>query len=78
LRGGRPAPKIAPPRSRYTNRGPAFAVDCLIELNSLYNQYLTEMSKIAVSHGATIDKYVGDAIMGFFGDRRAAGARRTP
>jgi adenylate cyclase len=26
------------------------------------------MSNIAISHGATIDKYVGDAIMGFFGD----------
>jgi Adenylate and Guanylate cyclase catalytic domain len=48
------------------------------ELTNLLNQYLTEMSKIAVSHGATIDKYVGDAIMGFFGDRPAAGARRMP
>jgi adenylate cyclase len=26
------------------------------ELTNLLNQYLTEMSKIAVSHGATIDK----------------------
>src|SRR4029077_4529596 len=38
------------------------------ELTNLLNQYLTEMSNIAVSYGATIDKYVGDAIMGFFGD----------
>lgn len=38
------------------------------ELTQLLNQYLTEMSRIALWHGATIDKYVGDAIMIFFGD----------
>jgi class 3 adenylate cyclase len=48
------------------------------ELTNLLNEYLTEMSKIAVSYGATIDKYVGDAIMGFSAVRRAGGARRTP
>ena len=45
------------------------------ELTNLLNQYLTEMSKIAVSHGATIDKYVGDAIMGFFGDPASRGIK---
>ena len=45
------------------------------ELTNLLNQYLTEMSKIAVSHGATIDKYVGDAIMGFFGDPTSRGSK---
>ena len=45
------------------------------ELTNLLNQYLTEMSKIAVSHGATIDKYVGDAIMGFFGDPASRGSK---
>ncbi len=44
-------------------------------LTNLLNQYLTEMSKIAVSHGATIDKYVGDAIMGFFGDPASRGSK---
>jgi class 3 adenylate cyclase len=43
------------------------------ELTNLLNQYLTEMSKVAVNHGATIDKYVGDAIMGFFGDPASRG-----
>ena len=43
------------------------------ELTNLLNQYLTEMSKIAVSYGATIDKYVGDAIVGFFGDPASSG-----
>jgi adenylate cyclase len=45
------------------------------ELTNLLNQYLTEMSKIAVSHGATIDKYVGDAIMCFFGDPASRGSK---
>ena len=45
------------------------------ELTNLLNQYLTEMSKIAVSHGATIDKYIGDAIMGFFGDPTSRGSK---
>ena len=44
-------------------------------MTNLLNQYLTEMSKIALSHGATIDKYVGDAIMGFFGDPASRGSR---
>jgi adenylate cyclase len=45
------------------------------ELTNLLNQYLTEMSMIAVSHGATIDKYVGDAIMCFFGDPASRGSK---
>jgi hypothetical protein len=45
------------------------------ELTNLLNQYLTEMSKIAISYGATIDKYVGDAIMGFFGDPASRGSK---
>ena len=38
------------------------------ELTGLLNHYLTEMSKIALEHGATVDKYIGDAIVAFFGD----------
>lgn len=45
------------------------------ELTQLLNQYLTEMSKIALSFGATIDKYVGDAILMFFGDPETRGIR---
>ena len=37
-------------------------------LSSLLNSYLNEMSKIALKHGGTIDKFVGDAILIFFGD----------
>jgi class 3 adenylate cyclase len=43
------------------------------ELTQLLNHYLTEMSRIALDHGATIDKYVGDAIMVFFGDPETRG-----
>ena len=38
------------------------------ELTNLLNQYLTEMSKIALEHGATVGKFIGDAILAFFGD----------
>src|SRR4029453_17150432 len=38
------------------------------EITGLLNQYLNEMSKIALEHGATIDKYIGDAMLLFFGD----------
>ena len=45
------------------------------ELTDLLNNYLTEMSAIALSHGATIDKYIGDAIMLFFGDPESKGEK---
>jgi class 3 adenylate cyclase len=45
------------------------------ELTQLLNQYLTEMSKIAAEYGATIDKYVGDAIVMFFGDPESRGVK---
>lgn len=43
------------------------------ELTTLLNQYLTEMSNIALKYGATIDKYIGDAILIFFGDPHTLG-----
>ena len=46
------------------------------ELTSLLNRYLTEMSKIALEHGATIDKYIGDAFLAFFGDPETRGVRQ--
>jgi len=38
------------------------------DLSSLLNNYLDNMAKIALKWGGTIDKFVGDAIMVFFGD----------
>jgi PAS domain S-box-containing protein len=46
------------------------------DLTQLLNHYLTEMSKIASEHGATIDKYVGDAIVMFFGDPESRGVKQ--
>lgn len=45
------------------------------DLTRLLNHYLTEMSEIALAHGATIDKYVGDAIVIFFGDPETLGVK---
>src|SRR5262249_10388804 len=45
------------------------------DLTRLLNQYLTEMSQIALAYGATIDKYVGDAIVIFFGDPETRGVK---
>jgi class 3 adenylate cyclase/HAMP domain-containing protein len=38
------------------------------DLSTLLNNYLDNMAKIALKWGGTIDKFVGDAIMVFFGD----------
>jgi class 3 adenylate cyclase len=44
-------------------------------LTDLLNNYLNEMSKIALKYGGTIDKFVGDSIMVFFGDPTTEGAK---
>ena len=43
------------------------------DLASLLNEYFTEMSRIALEHGATIDKFIGDAMLMFFGDPESKG-----
>jgi class 3 adenylate cyclase/PAS domain-containing protein len=45
------------------------------ELTGVLNHYLTEMSQIALEHGATIDKYIGDAMLLFFGDPETKGVK---
>lgn len=44
-------------------------------LTDLLNTYLDEMSKIALRYGGTIDKFIGDSVMVFFGDPSTQGAR---
>lgn len=43
------------------------------DLTYLLNSYFTEMSTIALRHGATIDKFIGDAMLLFFGDPETKG-----
>jgi adenylate cyclase len=43
------------------------------DLTALLNEYFTEMSNIALHHGATVDKFIGDAILAFFGDPETKG-----
>jgi adenylate cyclase len=43
------------------------------DLTALLNEYFTEMSNIALEHGATVDKFIGDAILAFFGDPETKG-----
>ncbi|WP_320822127.1 adenylate/guanylate cyclase domain-containing protein [Reinekea sp.] len=45
-------------------------------LTALINTYLTAMSRIVMKHGGTIDKFIGDAIMVFFGDPDSKGVKR--
>lgn len=45
------------------------------DLASILNEYFTEMSAIALEHGATIDKFIGDAILIFFGDPETKGVQ---
>ncbi len=37
------------------------------ELAALLNEYLTEMTQIVFAHNGTLDKYIGDAVMAFWG-----------
>ncbi len=37
------------------------------------NTYLSEMSEIAIQYGGTIDKFIGDAVLVFFGDPETEG-----
>jgi class 3 adenylate cyclase/CHASE2 domain-containing sensor protein len=47
-------------QDQYGENGPKALVNLL-------NLYLTEMSNVVLENGGTIDKYEGDAIIGFFG-----------
>jgi class 3 adenylate cyclase len=42
-------------------------------ITNLLNEYFTEMSTIALQHGGTVDKFVGDAMLVFFGDPETKG-----
>lgn len=44
-------------------------------LTEMLNHYFDQMSKIALRYGGTIDKFIGDAILIFFGDPNTKGAK---
>ena len=46
------------------------------DLTKYLNEYFSEMTSIALRFGATIDKYIGDAMMVFFGDPDSNGERQ--
>ena len=46
------------------------------EVTFLLNSYFAEMSQIAAEYGATLDKFIGDAIVIFFGDPHTLGVRQ--
>ena len=43
------------------------------QITQLLNEYFTEMSGIALAHGGAVDKFVGDAMLVFFGDPETKG-----
>jgi class 3 adenylate cyclase len=43
------------------------------ELTALLNEYLTEMSEIAIRYGGSVNKFIGDAMLVFFGDPTTQG-----
>lgn len=45
------------------------------DLTRILNEYFSEMSDIALSYGATIDKFIGDAMLIFLGDPKSLGIK---
>ncbi len=45
------------------------------DLTKYLNEYFSEMTDIAIRRGGTIDKYIGDAMMVFFGDPETKGEK---
>ena len=44
-------------------------------LTDWLNNYCDKMAKIAHKHGGTLDKFIGDAVMVFFGDPESKGEK---
>ena len=46
------------------------------ELTTWLNTYLADMTSIALRYGGTLDKFVGDSLMIFFGDPQSSGEKQ--
>jgi len=44
-------------------------------ITRVLNEYLNAMADIAIRHGGTVDKFMGDGVMVFFGDPQSRGPR---
>lgn len=45
------------------------------DITRLLNSYFSEMSRIAADYGGTVDKFIGDAMVIFFGDPHSRGVK---